>query len=656
MNTKTSKYANLFDFANLTPEIIREKTEKTLEKAQGMVDEILSVGGERTVENTLYKLEEVYISLDIASSLNLVAKTHPEDKVQESADDSVQSVTKFATGLLLNPELYRAVSQVDISNADSTVKRFWEKEIRKFKRLGVDRDENTRKRVRSLRDREEELGNKFERNIRKSQSSIEVDPEELDGLPESYTKSHQPGENNKVVITTDYPDALPFLRFSRSEDARRRLYLEMRNRAYPENEEVLRELIGVRQELAGLLDYENFVDYVTEEHMLHPASAVRDFLDELNEMTEEHAKREYNLLLNLKKENNPDAEDLHMWDHGFYSELYTREKFGLNSQDLMPYFEYDSVKEGIFELTRRLFNVDYRKVENARVWHESVECYELIDKENGEPWGRFYMDMHPREGKFSHAASFPVSVGVESVQLPEAALVCNFPDPRKEDHALMQYSDVQTFLHEFGHLLHNLFGGHTKRVEFSGIATEEDFVEAPSQMLEEFLKSTRTLQTFALHHKTKEPIPEELVKKTIEADAFGRGMFMRRQAGLADLSFSLYFCDVESYEFKELDREIHNKYEFCQYPDNSHFWCSFGHLNDYSAAYYTYMWSKVIALDLFSAFEKNNLLDRETAVLYRKKVLEPGGTKDAADMINDFLGRPYNFDATRMWLRQSREG
>lgn len=648
-----AQYIDTFDFAKVTPKELETWTDEAIKKAQVVVDEILGFEGKRTVENTLHRLEEIDDIFIRVENIGLLENVHPDSELQESAQSCVQKIEKFMTEITLNPQLYQAIAQVDISNEDAQTQRYYNKIIREFKRSGADKDEKSRKRLQQLNEQKVRLGQEFDKNTRTTRS-IEVDPAELEGLSESYIKAHQPNENGKIVITTDYPDLIPFLTFAKNEDARRRLYVEFTNMAYPENDKILKELIQTLQEITQLLGYDNFVDYDVEEKMTGNAGAVREFLDSVDASTREAAKDEYDKFLALKQEQDPGASFINYWDINlYYPELYKRKYFNSNSQDLLPYFEYDKVKEGILKLTSQLFNLTYTKVEDVPVWHQSVEVYEVVDSATKETLGRFYLDMHPRENKFKHGAHFGFVSGIKDRQLPEAALVCNFPDPQKQENALMEYAQVKTFLHEFGHLLHSTLGGKTKYSMLAGTNVQRDFVEAPSQMLEVFLESVETLQTFATHYKTGEPIPRELVERAIEAERFGKPTWARRQAFLADFSFSVYFNDIKDTEFEQLHRELYDRYFFSPYPKDSKisFWCSFGHLNGYFASYYTYLWSKVIALDLFTGFNQDDLMDSEVAMKYREKVLEPGGTKDADELVEDFLGRPYNFDAFERWLK-----
>jgi thimet oligopeptidase len=440
------------------------------------------------------------------------------------------------------------------------------------------------------------------------------------------------------------------MRYSTHPELRHQLYLEYTNRGYPRNVVVLELLIAKRDEKAKLLGYENWADYVTEDKMVGSEANAAAFIERIAGVSREAAGRDYQMLLDAKRQDVPDAMGVADWEKGYYSEKVRAEQYDFDSQAARPYFDYERVRQGIFDVTSRLFGVRYEQVEGLDLWDEDVTAWDLFDGD--EQIGRFFLDMHPRDNKYGHAAQFDYRLGVEGERLPVATLVCNFPNPKGsvDGVALMEFGQVSTFFHEFGHLLHTMFAGHRRWAMNSGISTEWDFVEAPSQMLEEWLYDAETLQSFAMHYETGEPIPEALIEKIRAAADFGKGMNTAHQAFYAALSFNCYARDAEGLDTTELVQELQAQYSPFAYVDGSHFQCNFGHLNGYSAIYYTYKWSEVIAKDMFSRFAEDGVLNEETARLYREKVLEPGGSKPAAELVEDFLGREYSFEPFKEWL------
>jgi thimet oligopeptidase len=305
------------------------------------------------------------------------------------------------------------------------------------------------------------------------------------------------------------------------------------------------------------------------------------------------------------------------------------------------------VKQGVLDITGKLFGITYRPVRDAAVWHADVEVYDVL--EDDAVLGRIYLDMFPRDNKYKHYAQFTLANGKQGRTLPEGVLVCNFPEPGAEP-ALMQHSDVETLFHEFGHLLHHVLGGHTRWAGIAGVATEWDFVEAPSQMLEEWVWSPITLQTFARHYQSGEPIPADLVRRMKAADEFGKGLYVRQQMFYAAISLQLHTRAPAGLDITKVVAELQEKMTPYKHVEGTFFEESFTHLNGYSAIYYTYMWSLVIAKDMFTVFAQDGLLDAAAAQRYRKYVLEPGGSAPAADLVKNFLTRPYGFRAFEDWL------
>jgi len=622
-----------------------------LAAAQAKLDEILAVKGPHTVENTLVPYNEMSIALDLAGSVSsLFQNVHPDASIREAAEKGIQEISAFVTKLSLNRDLYEAINAVDVSNADAETKFLVENTLRDFRRAGVDRDDATRQKIEQLQEEITKLDQDFDRNITDDVRKISLDPSALDGLPQDYIDAHKPDESGKVTITTNYPDFFPFMTYSKDGDARKELYIEFQKRGNPANLTTLPQYVEKRYELATTLGYRTYADYVTENKMIETAQNASDFIDKITEAATPRAQREYAELLAEKRKTDEKAAEVADYDKMFLAEKLKSGKYSFDSQSVRPYFDYPVVRDGIMGLTAKLFNVRFEKVTDAEVWSPDVECYQVY--EGDKLLGRLYLDMHPREGKYGHAAQFRMRTGVKDIQCPIGVLVCNFPGgaDAAPGEGLMEHDDVETFLHEFGHLLHHTFGGHHRWIDQSGVATERDFVEAPSQFLEEWAWDAPTLQTFAKRYDTGEPIPADLVEKMRAARDFGKGLTVRQQMFYAKVSLSMYDRNPAGVDQTALVKDIQNKYGMYHYVDGTTMQTGFGHLGGYSAVYYTYMWSLVIAKDLFSKFDPDNLLDPKMATAYRKAVLDPGGTKKAAQLVHDFLGRDSSFEAYEKWL------
>src|SRR5581483_9000129 len=334
---------------------------------------------------------------------------------------------------------------------------------------------------------------------------------------------------------------------------------------------------------------------------------IADFIQQLDDASRPIANKEVALLLEEKKKTDPSATQIGDYELGRLQELVRRSKYDFDSQSVRPYLPYAEVKQGILDTAAKLFQVTFKEENGVPAWDPSVETWDVVDK--GKAIGRFYLDMHPRPGKYSHAEMAPVLDGIKGKQLPEAALVCNFPVPTAGDPGLMDYGDVVTFFHEFGHLMHWILGGQQAWAGISGITMEADFGEAPSQMLEEWMHSPQVLAGFARHYKSGQPIPAELVARMNRASAFGRGISIARQNSFTAISYDLYKGKPDGIDPDKVTREAIEKYSHTVPTPDTHMYASFGHLGGYSSAYYTYMWDKVIAEDFFSQFDQANLLE-----------------------------------------------
>ncbi len=597
--------------------------------------------GQIGADSILDEFNQLEIVLDrVASSASLYRNVHPNPIVREAADLCQQNVYALFSRIGLSRPLYDQLERVDTETLSAIDQRYLEKMREDFVLAGVSQDEATRDRIAVLNEELVKISQAFNRNIREDVRVLEVAPERLEGLPQDYIDDHPPNENGMVEITTNYPDYLPVMQYAEDDELRLELYKIFRQRGYPANKEVLENLLAKRYELANLVGFDNFAQYVTSDKMIGSAESAANFIERVNEIARPRSNEDYQILLDRLKEDDPDATEVGDWQKTYLEELIKNEVHQLDSQEIRQYFSYRKVRDGIFGLVETMFDVEIVPWE-TEVWHSSVETWQIVD--DGDLIGQFYLDMHPRDGKYNHAAQFGVREGVQGVQTPVAALVCNFPGG-DGGVGLMEHNQVETFLHEFGHLLHTIFGGHQPRLSLSGVNTERDFVEAPSQMLEEWVWDADTLKTFATD-SSDEVIPDVLIEKMNAARDFGRGLWTRHQMYYAALSLNYYNRPPSEVDLDQMMMDLQAEYSPFPYVEDTHFYTSFGHLDGYSAIYYTYMWSLVIAMDMFSEFEREGLRNPEVAQRYRETVLAPGGSKDAAELVADFLGRPYSFEA-----------
>ncbi|WP_067824288.1 M3 family metallopeptidase [Nocardia inohanensis] len=573
-----------------------------------------------------------------ASAAGLFAEVHTDPEVRELADQLVQRIDRVRIDRDLDRGLYEIVAATATTGLDATTLRMREHVLRDFRRSGVDRDDRTRARLREISERLVVLDQDFGRTIREDVRQVRLTPEQLDGLPADFVAAHPPAADGSVTVTTDNPDFMPFRTYAHDAAARRDLTIEFDSRGWPANDAVLHEMLELRDEKARLLGYDGWPDYDAEVKMIGTGRAISEFIERLADASEAAGKRDFDTILARRRQDEPAATALDRSDSAYYTELVRSEQYGVDAREVRRYFDFTRVRAGLLEVTGRLFGLEYRAVD-VPSWHQDVTVYDVYDGD--ERRGRIYLDLHPRAGKYKHAAQFDLVSGVSGRLLPEGVLVCNF------SRGLMEHRDVVTLFHEFGHLLHHVLGGDQRWARFSGVATEWDFVEAPSQMLEEWAWDATILGTFAVDENGM-PIPAELVERMRAARGFGGGLQVRTQLGYSAVSYLLH--RDRPADHTALVADTITRYSLMSTLPGTNFQSSFGHLAGYTSAYYTYMWSLVIAKDLFSAFDPADLLEPAVAQRYRDHVLAPGGSRDAAELVAGFLGRPFGFDAFQAWL------
>ncbi len=632
-----------------TPDLFLAGCRSDIATARAAIEQFKVTGPERSAVDALDVYDDARALLsDAGARANLTWGVHPDEAMRNAGIDCEGEVEAATTELSLDRPLYDALVRLDVLRADATVRHYVERTLADFRRAGVDRDQLTRERIRQLRDEMVTLGQQFEGNVASDVRTLEIAPAELAGLPDDFVRAHPAGPNGKVSITTNATDYAPFLTYATSATAREALWKLNRQRGRPANLEVLRRLLAVRHEFARLLGFDTWADYITEDKMIGNAANVDAFITRISAAAEKRMRVDYDEILAQKRRGVPGATSVDAWDSAFYQEQVKAAQYDFDSQLVRPYFEYSRVKQGVMDLTSRMFGITYRRVTDALVWHEDVEAYDVFDGETR--LGRIYLDMFPRDDKYTHFAQFTLVNGNAGRALPESVLVCNFPRPGGAEPALMLHADVEAFFHEWGHLLHQIFQGQTRWEGLAEGPSEWDFVEAPSQMFEEWVWDPATLQAFARHYETGAPIPADLVARMKRADEFGKGLFVRQQMFYAAISLELYRRNPDGLDTSRVVEELQERFTPFAFVDDTYFEASFTHLDSYSAIYYGYMWSLVIAKDMFAVFQQKGLLDPATADRYRDTVLAPGGSRPAADLVEDFLGRPYDFAAYAAWL------
>jgi thimet oligopeptidase len=630
------------------PAVLEAWVQEHLRRADARIARLLAVKGARTVANTQRAYDEAFneIVLAVAES-GVMYGVGATKELRDRAQALTQTANAALTALNLNPGVYRALAAVP-APADEPTRHYLEHTLLEYRLAGVDKDDATRAKIKELQDKITASGLAFERTVHDDVRTTIAEQAQLEGLPGDYLASHPADAEGHVRITTDPPDAWPAERFASNAELRQKLYLADNSRAYPANTATLRTLLGTRTQLAQLLGYATWADYAMADQMMGSPAKLAEFLAGIDAASREPGAREDAALLAFAREREPSLGKIPAADARYWQEQYRRVKFNFDSQSVRPYFPYAGVERGVLATAAALFHIEIRPAAGVRIWHPSVTTYDVFDGK--ARLGRIYLDMHPREGKDKWFSTQPLTFGIRGRQLPEGALVCNFPGGVAGDPGLMQYGDVVVFLHEFGHLMHHVIGGQNEFAGEGSFLIEGDFVEAPSQMLEEFFHDYGVLAGFARHYQTGEVLPRELFERMTRADTYGRASGQQRQLMYSAISLDFHTLAPVQLDFDAVYRRDFERYNTTAFVPGDHLWAAFTHLNGYSSNYYTYVLDKVIALDFFSQFDPHDLLGGPAGMRYRQTVLASGASAPAAQLVHGFLGREPSLDAYRSWM------
>jgi thimet oligopeptidase len=638
---------------------VEQLCDESLARARATIDEIrrLDTASDDalTWDATVGKLDRVKLALGNAGQFPaLMAVAHPDDGVRERAKLCEPRIDKLDTELWLDAKIANVTKRYAAKKETLTPvrARLLAHTLRDFRRSGLDLDAKGRKRITEINAELTKLGLDFDTNLAESHLVVFATPAQLEGLPKEWVTSHPPNKDGKIEITTDYPDYYPVLQYAKDRKLALDLYKQFENRAADKNLAVIDRMLALRSEKAKLLGYPTWADYVLEPRMAKDAKTVSGFLDSLRKHLAKKGDAEVTDFKAAHVKLGGKATDPMLPSDRLYLEDQVRKaKYGLDSKEVSKYFEVRRVKEGLLAITSKLFDIRFRPAADAPTWHPDVEAMEVTDAA-GKVIGRFYFDLFPRDNKYKHAAVFSIRDTTKmpdgSRLMPIAAIECNFPKPGGAAPALMSHADAVTFFHEFGHVIHHLLS-ESELSSFAGTNVARDFVEAPSQMLEEWAWQKETLDTFARHHDTNAPLPAPLHGAMLRSRGFGRALATQRQLYLAALD-QAYHTRPLPFDTTKVLAEINDAYTPFKYIVGTHFQASFGHLIGYDAVYYGYQWALSIAQDMFTRFKKQGLMNTKTAADYRAMVLAPGDSDDANRLVEKFLGHAPSDAAYKTFL------
>ena len=642
------------DFRSASSADIKEATDIAMSEAKGSLKKIYKVpNGKRSFKNTAQAYDDLYSKVQMTDGImSIFANASADSSIRTAGQEGEQTLDKFISDLGLDENLYKAFKDYSLSQEAKQLKG-WQKKflseiLQDFERNGFALDTDKRSQLQQINNRIIELGLEFDKNIAAYKDQLLVIEEDMKGLSQDYINSRKK-EGDKYIITLDGPSYTAFMKYAQSDAMRKALYLKYNNRASDKNLEVLKKLLTERQKKAQLLGFSSYGAWQTASRMVKNTETVWSFENSLIAKVKEKTQQDINELLQVKRKylNDRDVSVVNPWELSFYNNLLIKEKYALDQEKLQEYLALDNIMSGLFQTTEKLFGIQYKEVKTAPVWHKDVRTFDVIQA--GKPIGRFYLDLFPRQNKYTHAACFPIRKGKSTgkgYEQPIAALLCNFNTPTVDKPALLTHQQAITFFHEFGHVLHNML----TKAEFasqSGTSTKRDFVEAPSQIFENWVWSYDVLKLFAKHYKTGEVLPKSLFDKMIASRNVGSGIAASAQIlyGVVDMTLHDKFDPSGTKTTTDVVKELTNSIMPYEYLEGTNFHAAFGHLNGYGASYYGYMWSKVYAEDMFSVFEKTGILNATTGKRYRDMILAKGGSRDEFEIVKEFLGREPNQEA-----------
>jgi thimet oligopeptidase len=630
----------LFDYTTLSAESVRADADRSLAEADDLVTSIV----EGTAADPLDTLDEMDDVVGSAYGRTaFMGYVHPDAEVRQVGKEIEERIQKWGVEVVFRDDFYAAIKGYSETPAARSLAgeraRLLEFVMRDLRKAGHELSPEDRAEVKRLTQRLVELGVAFERNIAEDSRAVVVDDAGLEGLPDSFREGLQPGdEPGTYRVTTAYPDYFPFMENGRRRDLRRQMRLAFDSRAIEVNRPILEEAVAIRSKIAGIFGQESWAEHQLEERMAKEPGAVHAFYEGLVPPLTDKGLMEKSVMSDMLKTDEHDGE-LQAFDWRYYGNRIRLRDYGVDPMEIAAYFPLQAVLDGMLDLTGEVFGLQYGRVE-APTWHPDVQTYAIEDADTGETIAHFHMDLFPREGKFSHAAAFPLVPGRlmadGNYQQPVSAIVANMTKPTSTQPSLLQHSEVVVLFHEFGHILHQtLTKAATTR--FAGSSTETDFVEAPSQIMENWTWEPSVLQRFARHYATGDPIPPDLVDRMVAARRLNIGITTLRQIQLGMLDLELHGPGHDK-DIEEITRRI-NEVTLLPYQEGTFFPASFGHLFGYDAGYYGYLWAEVFGDDMWSRFAEEGVTNSEVGRSYRREILEKGGSADGGELLRNFLGR-----------------
>jgi Zn-dependent oligopeptidase len=640
----------LHDYTNTTVESVQNAVTESLAEAEELIAQTVASTDAPSFEATMRPL-------DLAGAAAIrgyarggfMAYVHTDAAVRDAGQAAEEAFSKWNVALPFREDLYRAVRAFadtpEAAALEGEQKRLLEFWLRDFRRAGHELAPEDKAELEKLRERLVELEVAFARNINDDQRSIEVTREDLAGMSDDYIERLSPGDKpGTYKVSVKRPERVPFMAQAHNRELREKLFRLDWTSAVSTNRPILEEALKLRHRIAQIFGLPTWAHYALEIKMAGSPERVEEFYAEIVPPLRAAAEREV-AILQERMERDGITGPVQAWDWAYYDDQQSREEHGVDQNLVSAYLPLEPVIQGMFDLTSEVFGLEYRRVPDAKAWHPDVMLYEIHDKASGELIAHFYADLFPREGKFYHAAAFPLHLGHRRADgtyaKPVSAIVANLTPPGPDRPSLLRHGphgELETLFHEFGHILHESLT-QADSVRFSGAETERDFVEAPSQIMEHWVWQPSILARFARHYETGEPLPQELIDGMIASRYLNVG-----ERGAWQVSYGAEDMTMHaSREPVDIDTAMRDAFEVTSlpFPEGTCSVASFGHLmGGYDAGYYGYLWAEVIGDDLWGRFMAEGITSPGVGMDYRRAILEPNGSRSADEMVEDFLGRP----------------
>lgn len=630
-----------------------------IEVEKNIQDVIALANTDRTFNNTIKAIDEIAALSNFAlaqGAFGAMEMLHPDKAIRDAAHQAVLKMHEFwVDSFTNNVLLYQAIkayAQLGAPQESLTTEQnyYLTELLNDFKRGGLDLPEEQRTIVKNIKKELGSLSMEFDRNIAQDSSTIIVEKEDLAGLDQEFIASLKRTPDDKIILGTDYPTYFSVQENCSVSDTRKKLYELFQNRAYPVNQQILKNIIAQRDRLAQILGFDSYAQLDLDDQMVKTPERAGQFLDDLIEKAAPKEQEEFDQLsdelpddVTLRKDGK-----IEPWDFTYVSTLYKKKHFNIDEREIAEYFPMESTIEGLLDIYQKFLSITFKHISITGAWHPDVTALEVFTQEDNQHLGYLFLDLYPRDNKYSHACEITiVPAGYDndgSSRKSVVIVVANFPKSTTTKPSLLKRADVRTFFHEFGHAMHAMLG-RTHMASVSGASVKRDFVEMPSQMLEEWLYDKDILKRVSRHYKTGEPLGDELINKMLDLKHFDSGSFLQRQCFLSKVALA-YFEKGADKNPEEIMHQLHREIRpnIAHLP-NTHFYASFGHLTGYGAKYYGYMWSKVFALDLFEHIKQHGLLDPVIGKKYIDQVIGRGGSADPNELLKNFLGREPRQDA-----------